>query len=41
MPPKTYTEELLYDAVFDVLKNGLSINKASQKHGVPTSTLLD
>jgi transposase-like protein len=41
MPPKTYTEESLRDAVYDVLEEGLSINQAAQKHGVPTSTLSD
>lgn len=39
--PKDYTEDSLRDAVYDVQENGLSVNQAAAKHGVPTSTLSD
>lgn len=41
MAPKAYTEETVRNAVFDVIKNGISINKAYQKYSIPTSTLSD
>lgn len=39
MPPKDYTEEDVLNALFDISDNGLSLNKAAQKHNVPPSTL--
>jgi 4-hydroxybenzoate polyprenyltransferase len=41
MPPKQYTEEDVIKAVYDVVEEGLSVNKASAKYSVPTSTLSD
>jgi len=39
MAPPNYTEEDLFEAVFDVTDNGMSLNKSAQKHGVPKQTL--
>lgn len=39
--PKAYTEETVRDAVFDIVENGLSVNKASNKYNMPISTLSD
>ena len=34
-----YTEEDVANALFDIIDNGMSLNKASEKHNIPTSTL--
>ncbi|KAK8073176.1 hypothetical protein PG994_004075 [Apiospora phragmitis] len=39
MAPPNYTEEDLFEAVFDVTHNGMSLNKSAQKHSVPKQTL--
>ncbi|KAK8036838.1 transposase [Apiospora phragmitis] len=41
MPPHSYTEDELVDAIFDVTDNGLSLSKSAQKHGIPKQTLSD
>lgn len=40
MPPKkTYSEETIVDALFDITDGGISMRKSSKKHGVPLTTL--
>lgn len=40
MPPKkTWTDEKLYEAIFDVIDEGFTIYQAAERHGIPRRTL--
>lgn len=34
MPPKAYTKENVKDTIFNIINNGLSLNKAALKYNV-------